>query len=259
LLQGTIGRLPFIGRKMDEHLESARDYVRWRKGSAVFFGRFTAALRVLVPGLAGMSDVPYPSFAAYNVAGGLLWGAGFAVLGYVAGASYRRAARIAGRVGLLLALIVVGLVASSLLRNLADRSSRLRAVVERAAATPLVGWVRRRFPRQMRWARYRVDPRDPRGFLLTFTVVLGALSAWALGGLTQDVVGHDDTVLRDPGVETWVTGHRTAWLTSVMRVVTFKSLEHRRDGLKSAFIQIMPLTWDSFLLPVMDSQPWRTI
>src|SRR6266542_6159238 len=79
----------------------------------------------------------------------------------------------------------------------------------------------------------------------------GAWRSLGLGarGLTQDVVGHDDTVLRDPGVETWVTGHRTAWLTSVMRVVTFKSLEHRRDGLKSAFIQIMPLTWDSFLLP----------
>jgi len=25
------------------------------------------------------------------------------------------------------------------------------------------------------------------------------------------------------------------------------------------FIQIMPLTWDSFLLPVMDKNPWLTI
>jgi hypothetical protein len=29
--------------------------------------------------------------------------------------------------------------------------------------------------------------------------------------------------------------------------------------LKGAFIQIMPLTWDSFLLPVMDKNPWLTI
>jgi hypothetical protein len=29
--------------------------------------------------------------------------------------------------------------------------------------------------------------------------------------------------------------------------------------LKGAFIQIMPLTWDSFLLPVMDENPWLTI
>jgi len=33
-------------------------------------------------------DVPYPSFLAYNVAGGLLWGSAFVILGYIAGASY---------------------------------------------------------------------------------------------------------------------------------------------------------------------------
>jgi hypothetical protein len=30
-------------------------------------------------------------------------------------------------------------------------------------------------------------------------------------------------------------------------------------SMKGAFIQIMPLTWDSFLLPVMDKNPWLTI
>jgi hypothetical protein len=33
----------------------------------------------------------------------------------------------------------------------------------------------------------------------------------------------------------------------------------RRPTLKGAFIQITPLTWDSFLLPVMDKNPWLTI
>jgi putative oxidoreductase len=33
---------------------------------------------------------------------------------------------------------------------------------------------------------------------------------------------------------------------------------HLRN-VKGAFIQIMPLTWDSFLLPVMDKNPWLTI
>jgi hypothetical protein len=30
-------------------------------------------------------------------------------------------------------------------------------------------------------------------------------------------------------------------------------------NVKGAFIQIMALTWDSFLLPVMDRHPWLTI
>jgi membrane protein DedA with SNARE-associated domain len=113
LLHGTIGRLPIIRNHLDKHLQSAQAYVRRRKGAAVFFGRFTEALRVLVPGLAGMSDVHYPSFLACNVVRGALWGTAFAVLGYLAGASYQRVEKIASRVGLgLLSPIVVGLMAS---------------------------------------------------------------------------------------------------------------------------------------------------
>jgi membrane protein DedA with SNARE-associated domain len=118
LLHGTIGRLPVIRRHLDKHLELARAYVHRRRGSAVFFGRFTAALRVLVPGLAGMAEVEYPAFLAYNVAGGALWGSGMAVLGYLAGASYKEAEKLTGRAGLgLLALIVAGLAASRLFRR----------------------------------------------------------------------------------------------------------------------------------------------
>src|SRR5215470_19322588 len=57
LLTGTVGRLPVIRQHLAKNLDRARAYVRRRRGSAVFFGRFTAALRVLVPGLAGMSGV----------------------------------------------------------------------------------------------------------------------------------------------------------------------------------------------------------
>ena len=217
LLAGTIGRLPVIRRHLSRHLDSARAYVRRRRGSAVFFGRFTAALRVLVPGLAGMSRVDYPVFLAYNVAGGALWGSGMAVLGYLAGASYQHVEKIAGRAGLgLLALIVIGLVASRLLRRFADRP-RLRALASRLAAAPPLAWLRRRFPRQVAWARRRLVAGDPLGFWLTFTIAVGALAAWAFGAITQDVVAHEESALRDPHVAAWVVAHRTGWLTAVMK------------------------------------------
>ncbi len=222
LLHGTIGRLPIIREHLDKHLASAQSYVRRRKGSAVFFGRFTAALRVLVPGLAGMSDVHYPSFLAYNVAGGALWGSGFAILGYVAGANYQRVEKIAGRVGLLLlALIVVGLILSRVLRALGERSTRLQAFGDRLAATPPLAWVRRRFPRQVAWVRRRLELANPRGFPLTFTVAVGALAAWSFGGLTQDVVSRDDAVRLDPRALSFVLAHRTGWLTTGMKVITW--------------------------------------
>ncbi|WFR74608.1 hypothetical protein P9209_16815 [Prescottella defluvii] len=40
-----------------------------------------------MPALAGMSRMPYRRFLAYNAAGGLVWGIGFVLLGYLAGSS----------------------------------------------------------------------------------------------------------------------------------------------------------------------------
>ena len=221
LLAGTIGRLPVIRRHLNRHLESARAYVRRRRGSAVFFGRFTAALRVLVPGLAGMSRIDYPVFLAYNVAGGALWGTGMAILGYLAGASYKHVEKIAGRAGLgLLALIVGGLVISRLARRLAGLPQP-RALGDRLAAAPPLAWIRRRFPRQLAWVRRRLAARDPRGFWLTFTIAAGALAAWAFGAITQDVVAREETALRDPHVAAWVAAHRAGWLTPVANAVTW--------------------------------------
>jgi membrane protein DedA with SNARE-associated domain/membrane-associated phospholipid phosphatase len=248
LLLGTLGRLPLIKRDLDKHLDKAQAYVNRRKGSAVFFGRFTAALRVLVPGLAGMSDVHYPSFLAYNVAGGVVWGAGFSVLGYVAGASYKHIEKIAGRIGLLLlALVVVGLVVSRVLRRLRDRSVGLRAFGDRVANVGFLAWIRRRFPRQVAWLGARLDSSSPRGFALSFTVAVGAAAAWIFGGLTQDVVWHDETALLDPRVLRWVVAHRMAWLTAVMRSVTWL-------GSTAVIVPVMVLVGAFYLVRRRD---WR--
>src|SRR6266705_1642196 len=250
LLHGTLGRLPVIRSHLDKRLDSARAYVQRRQGSAVFFGRFTAALRVLVPGLAGISEVHYPTFLAYNVAGGAVWGTGFAVLGYVAGASYHRVEQIAGQAGLiLLVVLVAGLIASRLARHLAARSPGLQAVGDRLAATPPLAWVRRRFPAQVAWGRRRLDARSPRGFWLTFTVAAGALAAWAFGGLTQDVIGHDDAALADPHVTAWVIAHRTGWLTTALSVLTWLG--------SSAFI--IPLGLAVGLYFVIRRRTWRPL
>jgi undecaprenyl-diphosphatase len=222
MLRGTLGRLPLVKRHLDRHLDSAEAYVRRRKGSAVFFGRFTAALRVLVPGLAGMSEVHYPTFLAYNVAGGVVWGAGFSLLGYVAGASYHRVAGYASRGGLiLLAVVVLGLVSVRLVRRLRERDPGLRRTLERLGRVPPVAWAGRRFPRQMAWLAARVDPSAPRGFPLTIAVGFGVVAVWAFAGLTQDVLGHQEMALFDPQAASWLAARRAGWLTTAMQASTW--------------------------------------
>lgn len=93
-------------------LDRARAYLQRGGGKAVFLARFTAFLRAVMPALAGLARMPYRRFLMFNVAGGVVWGTGFTLLGYAAGTGYARIERIAGRFSLvLLALVIAGAIA----------------------------------------------------------------------------------------------------------------------------------------------------
>lgn len=89
-------------------LDKARGMLRDRGGPAVFLGRFTAFFRAVMPGLAGLSGMRYPKFLVWNALGGLVWGVGFCLVGYFAGASYEQvAARIGTGSAIAIGVIVV--------------------------------------------------------------------------------------------------------------------------------------------------------
>jgi len=77
-------QLPLI-RTRSRELESALTGLKRRGPTYVFLGRFTAFLRAVMPGLAGMSKMHYPRFLAANASGGIVWGVTFSLLGYYAG------------------------------------------------------------------------------------------------------------------------------------------------------------------------------
>ena len=217
LLSGRVGRLV-----RQEHRERAERYLAQRGGRAVFLGRFTAALRVMIPGLAGMARMPYRRFLVYNVASGAAWATAMVLLGYLAGASWQKAAHWASRVGLaLLALIVVGFALRLAARATGRRAERLRRAGDRLAATRPVVWLPRRFPAQMAWLRRRTDPDTPAGLPLTMTFAAAALLAWLFGGLTQDVIAGEGIARFDPGVHTFAVAHRAGWATAILRNVTW--------------------------------------
>ena len=93
--------------KRRRRLDDAQSFLRRRGGWAVFLGRFVAFFRAVIPALAGTSRMPYRQFLAFNAAGGLVWGSGFVVLGFVTGTSYKAAEKSAGGVAALVVLAVV--------------------------------------------------------------------------------------------------------------------------------------------------------
>jgi membrane-associated protein len=94
-------------RRVQGGVDKARNVLRRRGGAAVFAGRFVAVIRALMPAAAGAAQVRFRTFTVYNVLGGLIWGVGYCLVGYLAGSAY---AVVASRIGTGLAAAIGAIV-----------------------------------------------------------------------------------------------------------------------------------------------------
>jgi membrane protein DedA with SNARE-associated domain len=117
-----------LGRRVGEGRWSTVDqFLHRHGGKAIFLGRLTAVLRALVPSMAGMSGMHYPTFFRWNAAGGILWATGCVLLGYAFSSALATVSRYLTWAPLaVLALVIAGYVALHLRRR------RKEAVAERA-------------------------------------------------------------------------------------------------------------------------------
>jgi membrane protein DedA with SNARE-associated domain len=98
-------------------IDRALGLLRTRGAVAVFIGRFTAFLRAVVPGLAGLSRMRYRTFLAANAAGGIVWGLLFTLLGYLLGSAYHKAEKYAGWASSVLLIVLLVVAIALFIRN----------------------------------------------------------------------------------------------------------------------------------------------
>jgi membrane-associated protein len=114
-----------IGRRMGDRVfaaralrrvpggpERAREALRRRGALAVLLGRFVAFVRAVMPAAAGAVRVPFRTFLLYEVIGGVAWGVGYSLLGYLAGSAY---SAVESRVGAGLAVAVAAVVVAAVI------------------------------------------------------------------------------------------------------------------------------------------------
>jgi membrane-associated protein len=94
-------------RRHEVRLNGARTFLRDRGAFAVFLGRWTAFLRAVMPGLAGVSRMSYRRFLVFNALGGLAWGLTFCLVGYLAGQSYQVVEQRVGLAGAVITAVAV--------------------------------------------------------------------------------------------------------------------------------------------------------
>ncbi|TWD84603.1 membrane protein DedA with SNARE-associated domain [Kribbella amoyensis] len=119
----ALARLP---RKLraPEQVDRTLGLIARRGAIAVVIGRWTAAFRALMPGIAGMSRMGRGVFTVANVFGGVVWAILVAGGGYLAGASYHALEQRLGLVsGALLVVLVCGVAVAVLVHRRRKRRS----------------------------------------------------------------------------------------------------------------------------------------
>lgn len=119
-----------IFQKRAAVIHRGQEFLRRRGMIGVFIGRFTALLRAMVPGLAGMSGMPYRQFLVANAAGGILWGTAFTLLGYYIGQSIEK---LTGTASLILLAVIVAVVVALRIRSW-RKERRMEAAFEEGQA-----------------------------------------------------------------------------------------------------------------------------
>ena len=110
-----------LGRRLGEdRWASAEAFLRGRGGRAVAAARFVAVVHALVPVLAGTVGMPYRRLVGWGAVGAAAWSLLYAVIGAVAGASWRHYGDQIGLAGL-------AMLGAALAVVLAVRAARSRA------------------------------------------------------------------------------------------------------------------------------------
>jgi membrane protein DedA with SNARE-associated domain len=109
-------------------------------GKVVFFGRFVAVLRTFAALLAGVNQMDWRRFLAFNLAGGVAWATILGVAGFIFGRQARHLLGAAGLVILLIATVLLVIAFIAVRRN----QRRLEAEAERVFPGALAHHIGRR-------------------------------------------------------------------------------------------------------------------
>ncbi len=105
-----------------KYVDEAHEFFLRHGGKAVLLARFVPVVRTFTPVTAGVARMPYRSFLVWNVAGGILWGAGVTLLGYFLG----QIDFVANNVEAILLLVVVLSVLPIVVQAVRVRRGRTR-------------------------------------------------------------------------------------------------------------------------------------
>jgi membrane-associated protein len=110
-------------RRREQRVDRARRFLVDHGGPAVLAGRYIAFLRAVIPFLAGTVRLSYGRFLTYNIIGGITWGIGSVLIGFLAGNSYKEIEKALGpaTAAIVGVIVVAAVVAWTVRRHRSER------------------------------------------------------------------------------------------------------------------------------------------
>ncbi len=221
-----------------EHLDRVDEFFIKHGGKAVFSSHFLHLLRSLMPFVAGSRRMAYLKFLSYNAAGCIVWASLFTVLGYLAGKSWRIAAKWIGGAseivgGVLVLFILVVVLWRYLKRHETDIKRRWQSV----ANHPRMAALRKAFGKC--FSRHGLPGRH---LTIGILIIIGA--SWLFGSIAQDVMADGPLTIIDQNLALWFHQHQTAGLTTMMQIVS--SLASTRWVTGIALLVGLVLCWKQY-------------
>jgi membrane-associated protein len=102
------------------HLESAHQFYEKYGGKTVILARFVPIIRTFCPPVAGAAQMPYGRYFAYDVVGGVLWGGGMVLGGFLLG---RQIPNISDNIHYVIAVVIFLSLLPPIIGFLRSRSS----------------------------------------------------------------------------------------------------------------------------------------
>lgn len=190
--RGRIARFwPF--RHHPELLARGEAFFHRHGGKSILLGRFIGPVRPVIPVVAGMLDMPPVRFYVTNVLSALGWAPAYLLPGMAFGASLVLAGAVAGRLAVLVALVVVAawFIVAAIRRIYRYTSAR-------AGNWVVVGvhWVHAH-PRLAWLLGDLLEPGRPPSRTLVFWLLLLIGGTWMFLGVLEDVLTLDPLVQAD--------------------------------------------------------------
>lgn len=198
--------------KHPQWLDGGEQFFRKHGTKGIVIARYVGAVRPFVPAIAGMLRVPFRRYALPSLFACVTWAALFLAPGWIFGASIDLFQAIAGRLAIVLGLLVGALVLIYLLVN-----SLYRILAPRAAAVveSMMAWSHRH-PVLGRFSTPLIDPNQPESASLALLAGLLLLAGFGFTWMLVEVVGRGEPLAFDLFVHQEMFALRTPFADHLM-------------------------------------------